>query len=160
MVLKELSDKLYPTFIQKFAETASDLCRLFLSASSMKEKAVVRHVVCDTPEQAWTTALTALQEALEKNNIEPTILRADWVTTRESTTWEDCLNQISARRRNWFFKGIALDKEYRLAFLRQELNANINDLRKVMQSSTNHGQIATISTVGIALGVLYSIFSK
>ncbi len=125
MALKELSDKLYPTFIQKFAETASDLCRLFLSASSMKEKAVVRHVVCDTPEQAWTTALTALQEALEKNNIEPTILRADWVTTRESTTWEDCLNQISARRRNWFFKGIALDKEYRLAFLRQELNANL-----------------------------------
>lgn len=50
--------------------------------------------------------------------------------------------------------------EEELKSTRQELNANINDLRKVMQSSTNHGQIATISTVGIALGVLYSIFSK
>ncbi len=50
--------------------------------------------------------------------------------------------------------------EEELKSTRQELNANINDLRKVMQSSTKHGQIATISTVGIALGVLYSIFSK
>ena len=50
--------------------------------------------------------------------------------------------------------------EHNLEATRQELNANIKDLRKDIQSSTNHGQIATISTVGIALGVLYSLLFK
>ena len=44
--------------------------------------------------------------------------------------------------------------------MRQELTSAINDLRNSMQSSTKHGQIATISTVGIALGVLYTLFFK
>ena len=50
--------------------------------------------------------------------------------------------------------------EQNLDATRKELNDNINDLRSSMQSSTNHGQIATISTVGIALAVLYSLFFK
>ena len=54
-----------------------------------------------------------------------------------------------------------LDKiDAKIDNMRQEFNANINDLRQSMQSSTNHGQIATISTVGIALGVLYSLLFK
>ena len=50
---------------------------------------------------------------------------------------------------------------------RQELNARIDKLENKIdamhneiKSSTNHGQIATISTVGIALGVLYSLIFK
>ena len=43
---------------------------------------------------------------------------------------------------------------------RKELSNKIDALHNEIKSSTNHGQIATISTVGIALGVLYSILSK
>lgn len=55
----------------------------------------------------------------------PSILRADWVTSSETVTWADCLAQIRSERRNFFRKGIALDKNYNLAFMEQELNANL-----------------------------------
>lgn len=124
MSLKELSEKLYPAFAEKFA--SGKPCRLFLSASSMKERATVCNVVCDTPEEAWATALTALKDALDKKNIvKPSILRADWITSSETLTWSGCLKKIKSVRRNWFRKGIAFDKDYRLAFTEQELNANL-----------------------------------
>ena len=37
------------------------------------------------------------------------------------------------------------------------LDEKIDDLRKEMKSSANHGQIANISTIGIALAVIYSL---
>lgn len=50
--------------------------------------------------------------------------------------------------------------EEELRATRQELNASIKDLHNEIKSSTNHGQIATISTVGIALAVIYSLLSR
>ena len=51
--------------------------------------------------------------------------------------------------------------------VRQELNARIDKLSGKMDSSTNQGQIATISTIGIGVAavsstvaLLYSLFSK
>ena len=38
-----------------------------------------------------------------------------------------------------------------------KLADKIDDLRKEMKSSANHGQIANISTIGIALAVIYSL---
>ena len=38
-----------------------------------------------------------------------------------------------------------------------KLADKIDDLHKEIKSSANHGQIATISTVGIALAVIYSL---
>ena len=43
---------------------------------------------------------------------------------------------------------------------RKELMSVINNLRNNVQSPTNYEQIATISTVIVAFGVLYSILSK
>lgn len=50
---------------------------------------------------------------------------------------------------------------------RKELNERIDKLTNKMDSSTNHGQIATISTIGIGVAVasstialLYSLFAK
>ena len=125
MSLKELSEKLYPAFIAAFKELSLDSCRLFLSATNMNERALVRNATADTPEEAWSMALKALEKVLSNKADEVSILRADWVKLRESTTWADCLEQIKSKRRNWFLRGIALDKEYRLAFTQQELNANL-----------------------------------
>ena len=50
---------------------------------------------------------------------------------------------------------------------RKELNERIDKLTNKMDSSTNHGQIATISTIGIGvaaasstIALLYSLFAK
>ena len=41
--------------------------------------------------------------------------------------------------------------------MRREVNANINELRKDIQSASNHGNIMTATVIGIALAVIYSI---
>lgn len=38
-----------------------------------------------------------------------------------------------------------------------KLADKIDDMHKEMKSSSNHGQIATISTIGIAIAVIYSL---
>ncbi len=54
-----------------------------------------------------------------------------------------------------------IDKlEAEIKSMRQELNDNINDLRKVVQSSTNHGQISNITTVGIAVAIICALLFK
>lgn len=123
MSLKELSAKLYPAFMKNFPTSSAAPCRLFLSATNMKERAAVRQAVGDTPEKAWTIALTELEKALK--GITPSILRADWVTSSETSTWADCLEKIKSARRNCFRRGIAFDKDYRVALTEQELNANL-----------------------------------
>lgn len=126
MALKELSEKLYPEFIKRFGKSNSAPCRLFLSASTMRERATVCHAVCSTPEEAWSTTLNSLKELLnKKGGFKPSILRADWVTTTETLTWADFIGRVQKTRRNWFRRGLALDKNYQIAFLEQELNANL-----------------------------------
>ena len=41
--------------------------------------------------------------------------------------------------------------------VRKELSNKIDALHIEIKSSTNHGQIATISTLGIAIAVIYSL---
>lgn len=125
MTLKNLSEKLFPTFLKNFSANSSAPCRLFLSASSLKERATVCNAVGNTPQETWTTALIDLENALNQKGIEPKILRADWVTTSENLAWSKCLARVQAKRCNWFRQGIAFDKDYRLAFTEQELNANL-----------------------------------
>ena len=43
---------------------------------------------------------------------------------------------------------------------RRELSGKIDRLADKIDSSSNHGQISTITTIGIALGVLYALIFK
>ncbi|MBD3878184.1 MAG: hypothetical protein SR1Q5_00650 [Quinella sp. 1Q5] len=121
MALKELSEKIYPAFIESFA--GAKPCRLFISASTLKERAVVRHAVRNTPEQAWEAVMALLEKAFAGKE-QPIVLRADWVTSTASMTWTEYLDKLKGRKRGWFRQGLALDKDYKLAFTEQELNAN------------------------------------
>ncbi len=123
MSLKDLAKKLYATFIKNKFPAAP--CKVFLSASNMHERAIVRHAVDDKPENAWNAALNALNDALNRaGKIKPTILRADWVTSSQSVTWAEFVDTVKNTRRNFFRKGIALEN-YQIAFMEQELNANL-----------------------------------
>lgn len=107
-----------------FKEFPAEPCRLFLSASNMKTRAIVRHAVGDNPAETWTTALNALKEILGKKD-GVNILRADWVTSSDKMTWAQCLGLIRTLRCNEFRRGIFFDKNYRIAFTEAELNANL-----------------------------------
>ena len=51
-----------------------------------------------------------------------------------------------------------LDKlDSKIEIVRSEINTNINELCKEIQSASNHGKIMTASVVGIALAVIYAV---
>ncbi len=122
MSLEQLARRLCLAFLN--TESIYDVkpCRLFLSASNMKTRALTRHAVNADPADAWTDALTSLKSAL--GSTKPTILRADWVVEEQQMTWSDFLKLIGRTRRNYFRQGVALDPEYKIAFTESELNAN------------------------------------
>ena len=120
MALKELAEKLYPMFLEHVA--GKKPCKLFLSASTLKERAIVRHAVADIPEKAWQEAINSLEKAFKAE--QPIILRADWVTSTKNMEWSEYLEKLKGRKRGWFRNGLAVDKNYKLAFMEQELNSN------------------------------------
>ena len=52
------------------------------------------------------------------------------------------------------------DVRQELNEMRKELNGRIDKLADKIDASSNHGQISTITTIGIALGVLYALLFK
>ncbi len=120
MNLNQLSKKLFPVFI-KSTENFKP-CRLFLSVSDMKTRAITRHAVADNPADAWASALEKLKEAFGSKK--PFILRADWVIESQAGTWADFLKLLGKTRRNYFRFGVAFDSNYDIAITESELNAN------------------------------------
>ncbi|MBR6012847.1 MAG: glycosyltransferase [Selenomonadaceae bacterium] len=124
MALKNLADKLYSTFMKNFPNESSEVCKIFLSASDMKTRAVVRNASATSPKEAWEIALEELKKILKSEKIDPVILRADWVISSEKITWENFIKLVEDTRRNYFRKGLALDSDYKIAFTEMEMNGN------------------------------------
>ena len=122
MSLKNLTEKLYPMFIKNFS--TDSVCRIFLSASDMKTRAIVQNAQADSPADAWNIVLEKLEKILNAEKIEPKILRVDWVTSSEKMTWENFIKLLEKTRRNYFRRGLALDSDYKIAFTETEMNAN------------------------------------
>ena len=95
--------------------------------------------------------------------------------TYSELVWEqmqDTKTEVRETRKELTARMDRLEEE--LKSTRQELNARIDKLdervdkladkidalHNEIKSSANHGQIATISTVGIALAVIYSLLSR
>jgi UDP-N-acetylmuramoyl-tripeptide--D-alanyl-D-alanine ligase len=116
-----LADKLYPFFLKQCTKFP---CTLFVSATDMTQRAVTRHARAETPQEAWASAILTLEDVLRKAEMEPTILRADWVVRVEYTTWADFIARVEQTRRNYFRQGVVLDADWTLAFTEMELNAN------------------------------------
>lgn len=124
MSFESLAGTLRAAFLRNVSGPVGKPCRLFLSSGDMKRRAIVRHACAKQPEKAWESALASLQEALAAEGIEPTVMRADWVTEEEFLSWQELEKSLAATRRNYFRRGIALDPDYGLAFTEQECNAN------------------------------------
>ena len=133
MNLNQLAKKLFPAFIDR-AENFKP-CRLFLSASDMKSRAITRHAVALNPADAWTLALEKL--TADFGTKKPFILRADWVIESRAGTFADFLKLIGNTRRNYFRLGVALDLDYNIAITESELNANALIYKDGKEGSAN-----------------------
>lgn len=111
MSLENLAEKVYPVFMKNFHGDSD--CKLFLSASDMKTRAIVRHAHANSPEEAWKFALEELKKVLQSEKIKPKIFRADWVVSSEKITWKNFIDLLRKTRRNYFRKGLALDEDYK-----------------------------------------------
>lgn len=137
MSLKNLSGKLYQKFMKMFQDNPVEVCRIFLSASDMKTRAVVKNASAVSPEDAWKIAFEELQKSLKSEKIDPKIFRVDWVITSEKITWENFLSLLDGTRRNYFRKGLAIDDDYKIALTEQEMNGNYMFYREGKDGSSN-----------------------
>ena len=123
MHIKQSAEKLKPKFIEEFGRKPFRPCRIFVSASDMKSRAVVRHASDVDPGVAFDRAIDMLSAAIGDN--EPTILRADWLISADAMTWDEFLKSVGQARRNYIRRGIALSPDFSIAFTECELNANL-----------------------------------
>ena len=97
--------------------------RVFFSICDGKTRARVVHVDGPDSETIWCR-FDEWRSAWPEPDPQVRWLRIDWVTRTWNLTWEQCQLAIRSSKRNYFRYGIALDPDFRQAFLEQELNAN------------------------------------
>ncbi|MBO4300027.1 MAG: UDP-N-acetylmuramoyl-tripeptide--D-alanyl-D-alanine ligase, partial [Desulfovibrio sp.] len=120
-MMEPLAEALRPFVLSRCQKSP---CTIFLSATDMHKRAITRHAHAEAAETAWDVAMAALTRASNAENISPSILRADWVVESEAVTWEEFLRRMEATRRNYFRHGVALTRDWSLAFTEMECNAN------------------------------------
>ncbi|SIO72573.1 UDP-N-acetylmuramoyl-tripeptide--D-alanyl-D-alanine ligase [Burkholderia sp. GAS332] len=97
---------------------------LFFSLSDGRRRAEVMSASAPTFAEAWDTGMQQAQEFAGATGMAVQWLRVDWVESVEAMTWEALQDRLKQTKRNYFRCGVALDSEFRHAFLETELNAN------------------------------------
>jgi len=118
------SDKNLRTVIDgELGETGS--YTVFISISDGKTRADVVSATDSTPQKAYKTAVKSAKEAADKKNRGITFIKADIVNTKQTVKQIDLTGRVMQAGEKYFFRyGISFDKEFKTAFLEQEINAN------------------------------------
>jgi UDP-N-acetylmuramoyl-tripeptide--D-alanyl-D-alanine ligase len=93
---------------------------LFLSATDGATRATTVNASGATFTDAWAQCSEALVACCPKARW----LRVDWVERSDRSTISQLRSELARTKRNYFRRGIALDEQFRHAFLETELNAN------------------------------------
>ncbi|WP_017727063.1 hypothetical protein [Halalkalibacterium ligniniphilum] len=97
---------------------------LFLSIGNMGSRATVFVSRKRSFERAWENIQKQAIQYLKKKHFLPQFLKIDWVDQEETFSIFEFIEVMTNTKKNYFRKGIALDAEYKYAFLEQEINAN------------------------------------
>lgn len=97
---------------------------LFLSLSDGTSRARVIHGSGDDFDAVWARLARQAQALVAKEKLRVDKLRADWVTGVQRLDLKTFTKLLASFKRNYFRCGLALDDQFRVAFLEQELNAN------------------------------------
>lgn len=106
---------------------------LFLSIGNPDIRARVEHVMADTFQKAMSHLKDKAKQLVRKNFINPAWVKIDFVTAIQKIDFPTLEKEIAQTRKNYFRSGIAFDKDFRLAFLEQEINGNAM-IRSVQKS--------------------------
>ncbi|MFA5496349.1 MAG: UDP-N-acetylmuramoyl-tripeptide--D-alanyl-D-alanine ligase, partial [Porticoccaceae bacterium] len=97
---------------------------LFLSFSDGRQRARVIHASSALLDHAWLALQSEGEKQSARHGIDVRWLRVDWVTHAQQLDWKTVRASLKAFKRNYFRNGLALDTEFEVAFLEQELNGN------------------------------------
>ena len=97
--------------------------RLFVSMSDGQTRAHTVNSLGDDLESAWTGAAQEAQRLATRLKLDVRWLRVDWVTDVRETTYGELEALLALTKRNYFRYGLALDAQFKRAFLEPELNA-------------------------------------
>ena len=123
MSLESLSTKLYTKYTSFVSSYKKNTYIVFLSASDMISRAIVRHAVSNDPDDAYLKAYDLLKSACNEHDVHPIILRLDLVNTRTTMTWKVLSSKIINTPRSQFRLGISFDPDYKIALTECEINA-------------------------------------
>ena len=98
---------------------------IFLSFGNPEQRACVCKGIGDSYDAAWLHAAAEMEKKVSKFKIRPEWVKADVVTSIQEYTLSGFIKYISQLKINYFREGIAFDKRFKIAFLEQELNANV-----------------------------------
>lgn len=126
MSLTALLHKIKPVVKKNVVKLGGDWPKftLFLSVSDGKTRAEVVHCSGDEFEGAWQQLVENASGIVRNKEICPKFLRVDWVANVRTTHLGQLKNWLKDVKRNYFRYGLALDTEFKTAFLEQELNSN------------------------------------
>jgi hypothetical protein len=119
-------------FEQETAEFTPEQRILFLSFSDGKSRAYVVKGKGLTWEDSWQDAKEHFRIKAKSVGMVPIWLKLDWVTEIHEHSYAEFLDYISGIKTNYLREGIAFDQNFNLAFMEQEVNANvfIHELKK------------------------------
>ncbi len=128
--LEELKQRIY-----LHAEAVSDNMKLFfdnkpryivfLSFSDGESRAHVCNGSGNSIESSWKNAVNSMNKKVKKLKLQPLWIKADLVKDIKECSFDAFIDYVSSIKTNYFREGIALDEMFNIAFLEQEVNANV-----------------------------------
>jgi hypothetical protein len=98
---------------------------VFLSFSDGKSRAYVCNGNGNSIESSFKNAVNNMNKKVKKLNLQPLWVKADLVKDIHEYSWDAFIDYVSGFKTNYFREGVALDEMFNLAFLEQEVNANV-----------------------------------
>jgi hypothetical protein len=98
---------------------------VFLSASDVDSRAYVCKGIGNTIESSWKNATDSIKKRMNDRNVNPVWLKADVVYEIKEYSYQVFLDYVSRIKTNYFREGISFDALFQVAFMEQEVNANV-----------------------------------
>lgn len=121
--IKLQQEVVFDNMVEHFGKTPKYI--VFISACDGKSRAVVCKGIGNTIDTSFKSAVNILNKRLKISGIRPIWLKADIVNEIQQFTYDSFIEHITLIKTNYFRDGIAFDSMFNIAFLEQEINANV-----------------------------------
>lgn len=98
---------------------------VFLSFSDGHSRAYVCKGIGNSIESSWKNAVDNMDKKMKRLALNPLWVKADLVKDIKKYSFDSFMNYVSNIKTNYLREGIALDEMFNLAFLEQQVNANV-----------------------------------